>query len=75
MLRNEGPLDRIARLVIGAVLAVVAVVAGVSSILGIVLGIVAVVLVATAVVGFCPLYRLLGLNTADRDRKAPSDGS
>jgi hypothetical protein len=60
---NVSSIDRIIRLVIAAVAVVVAFAVGASSPLGIVLFVVAAVMVVTAVVGFCPLYRLFGLST------------
>ena len=59
MNRNEGTLDRVVRVVLGlALLALVFV--GPQTLLGLV-GIVPLV---TGLVGFCPLYRLIGLSTA-----------
>lgn len=61
MTTNVGTVDRVIRLVV-AVLAVI----GALSIgggLGIVLWIVAALMAVTAAVGFCPPYRLLGINT------------
>ena len=59
MKRNEGTLDRAVRVVLGlALLALVFV--GPHTWLGL-LGIVPLV---TGIVGFCPLYRLVGLSTA-----------
>jgi hypothetical protein len=63
MIKNEGPLDRGIRLA-GAVVAVIAAfAAGAGSLLGVVLLVVAAILLGTAAVGFCPLYRLLGVST------------
>jgi len=69
MSSNESGLDRLIRLGVAAAAVVVALVLGASSALGILLFVVAAIMVATAVVGFCPLYRLFGLrtNTAPRD--------
>ncbi|MFN8097164.1 MAG: DUF2892 domain-containing protein [Dermatophilaceae bacterium] len=61
--QNVGSTDKIIRLVLAAAVAVVAFVTGAGSPLGIVLLIVAAVLAVTAFVGFCPLYRLVGVNT------------
>jgi type IV secretory pathway TrbD component len=60
---NESTLDRVARLLIAIVAAVVAMSVGSGSVLGIVLWVVAVIMLVTAAVGFCPLYRLFGLST------------
>ena len=58
MIQNERSLDRVARVLIGSVLLTL-VVAGPHSWLGL-LGIVPLL---TGLVGFCPLYRLLGVST------------
>jgi uncharacterized membrane protein len=68
MTTNESTLDRIIRAVVGAVALTVAVVVGMGSVGGILLVVVGGILVVTAAVGFCPLYRILGLSTA-RARK------
>lgn len=61
-LANVGPTDRALRFVVGVVVAAVAftVLDGLAALTGIV---VALVLIGTAAIGFCPLYRLLGLNS------------
>jgi uncharacterized membrane protein len=69
MSTNESTLDRIIRGVVGAIALVVAVVVGVGSVGGILLVVVGGILVVTAAVGFCPLYRILGLSTARADKK------
>ncbi|RMG87691.1 MAG: DUF2892 domain-containing protein [Chloroflexi bacterium] len=58
--RNEGNIDRIIRLVLGIVLLVVAL-TSFSTLWW--LAIVGAILVVTGLVGFCPLYRLLGIKT------------
>lgn len=63
MRTNVGRTDKIIRLVLGIVAAVIAFVVGAGSVPGIILLVVAAVLIVTAFVGFCPLYRLLGINT------------
>ena len=63
MNRNVGTPDRGIRVVLAAGAVVVALVVGVPSGLGIGLLVLAAVLLGTAAVGFCPLYRLLGLST------------
>jgi hypothetical protein len=68
---NVGTADRIVRLILGAILVLLpytalvpAISAGVASFVAQAVGI---VLIVTAIVRFCPLYRLLGTNTC----KAP----
>lgn len=63
MTSNVSTTDRIIRLVIAAGALVGAIALGLGSAVGVVLILVAVVMVATAVVGFCPLYRLFGIST------------
>lgn len=63
MIRNEGAVDRIIRAIIGVVALVAAVAVGFGSVGGIVLLVLGGVLVVTAAVGFCPLYRVFGINT------------
>ncbi len=63
MFTNESNLDRMLRAVGGVVVAIAAIVVGISSVLGIVLAVVAGILLVTAAIGFCPLYRLLGIRT------------
>jgi hypothetical protein len=60
---NEGKWDRIVRVVLGIVLLYLALGGVVAGTLGIVLGILGTVLFITGLVGFCPLYALLKLNT------------
>lgn len=68
---NMGNIDRWARgLIIGPGAIIAAVMTGAGSILGIVLIAVGVIMLATAVVGMCPLYTVLGIDTHRSDRKA-----
>lgn len=63
MKKNMGNADRIIRLIIAAVLAYLYFGGVVTGTLGIVLAVVAGVFVLTSLVGFCPLYKLVGLST------------
>ena len=63
MTTNVGSPDKIARIVLGVAAAVVAFLVGAGSVLGIILFVVAAILVVTALTGFCPLYRIVGINT------------
>lgn len=62
MKRNESNQDRGIRAVVGIIAVLVGLLA-VGGFLRALLVIVGLVLVITAAVGFCPLYRLLGINT------------
>lgn len=61
MQRNEGTVDRIARVVLGVLLLALVFVGPKTW-----LGWFGVIPLVTGLVGFCPLYRLLGLKTTTR---------
>ncbi len=64
MTRNMARIDRLARGVIVAPVAlIVALVVGIGSVAGVILAAVAVIMAVTAAVGFCPLYRAVGVAT------------
>ena len=61
MKRNMSNLDRIVRVVLGG--GFVAVGLALGGVAGIVLYLLAAIMFVTAVVSFCPLYKLLGIDT------------
>jgi hypothetical protein len=63
MKKNMGNTDRIVRLIVAALFAVLYFTNIVTGIFGIVLLVLAAVFVLTSLVSFCPLYTLIGLNT------------
>jgi hypothetical protein len=64
MIRNMGSTDRLLRAVLVApALVIVALLVGATTPIGIVALAVAGVMLATAAVGSCPLYRLVGVDT------------
>ncbi|KIC91097.1 DUF2892 domain-containing protein [Flavihumibacter sp. ZG627] len=63
MKKNMGNTDRIIRLVLAAVFAYLYFGGIVTGTWGIVLLVLGVVFVLTSLVGFCPLYTLVGMNT------------
>ncbi len=63
MIKNVGSADKIIRIALAVVAAALGFVVGAGQVGGILLFVVAVVLLVTALVGFCPLYRLFGLST------------
>ena len=71
MVTNESGLDRGLRAAAGVILAIAAVAVGVGSVLGIVLVVLAAILLVTAAVGFCPIYRILGIRTAKTTAATP----
>jgi uncharacterized membrane protein YeaQ/YmgE (transglycosylase-associated protein family) len=73
---NEGPLDRIVRGVVGAILlAVVAMsfegpVALIEGAFAVIVGVVGAGLFLTGLIGWCPAYALFGLSTCSPSRTA-----
>jgi uncharacterized membrane protein len=63
MKTNMGSLDRISRILLAAVMSVLYFTSTVTGVLGIVLFAVSGIFVITGLVGFCPLYTLVGFNT------------
>lgn len=63
MKKNMGKSDRIIRLLIAAVIAVLYFTNILTGTLGIVLMVFAGIFTLTSLVGFCPLYKLVGLNS------------
>ena len=63
MKTNMGSLDRIIRILLAAVMSVLYFTNSITGVLGIVLLAISAVFVLTSLVGFCPLYTLVGFNT------------
>lgn len=63
MQTNVGTTDRIIRAIAGIAALIGAVALGIGTVGGILLLVVGGILGVTAAVGFCPLYRVLGMNT------------
>lgn len=66
MTKNMGSTDKIVRLLVAAVIAVLYFTGIISGTLAIFLGIVAIIFVLTSLISFCPLYTLLGINTCKK---------
>jgi len=66
MKNNIGPADRITRLILAAIIAVLYFANIITGTWGIVLLILAAVFVLTSFMGFCPLYSLFGVNTCKK---------
>ncbi len=64
MAKNMGTADRVARFVLAIVVGVLYLAGTISGALAIVLGIVAIVFLVTSIVGYCPAYVPLKINTA-----------
>jgi hypothetical protein len=63
MKKNMGKADMIVRLLVAAVIVILYFTNVISGTLGVVLLVLAGVFALTSVVGFCPLYALVGINT------------
>ena len=63
MKKNMGTLDRIIRLVLAVLVAVLYFTNVISGTLAIILGIVGIIFLVTSILGVCPLYMLFGLST------------
>jgi hypothetical protein len=63
MKKNMGSADRVIRLLLAAVFAVLYFTGTVTGTLGLVLAILGAVFLLTSLVSFCPLYTLVGLST------------
>ena len=63
MKRNMGTTDRIIRVIIAAIIAILYFTGTISGIVGIILLILAGVFLLTSLIGFCPLYSPFGLRT------------
>lgn len=63
MKKNVGSIDKIIRIVFALVVAVLFYFKVISGTFGIILLVLGAVLLVTALVNFCPLYRLFGLST------------
>ncbi len=63
MTLNMGMADRAIRATVAVLIAALYLLGMISGTVAIVLGVVAAIFVATSAVGFCPLYRVVGLKT------------
>jgi len=66
MKKNMGSVDRIIRIILAVVVALLFFTNQISSVAAIVLGIFAVIFLLTSVFSFCPLYALFKLSTAKK---------
>lgn len=64
--------DKVVRIVLAIVMAVLFFTGTISGVLGIILLVVSGIFVATSLVSFCPLYRLVGISTCSVNHKAQS---
>ena len=70
MKTNMGPVDRVIRLVVAAAIAVLYCTKVINGVPAVVLCILAVILIVTGLIGYCPLYGLLGISTRKKSKPA-----
>ncbi|MDZ7650814.1 MAG: DUF2892 domain-containing protein [Cytophagales bacterium] len=70
MKKNMGSVDRVIRIILAAIFAVLYFTETVPGTLGLVLVILGAVFLLTSVISFCPLYALVGLNTCPTKKAA-----
>lgn len=70
MKKNMGSADRVIRIILAAIFAVLYFTGTVPGTLGLVLVIVGAVFLLTSLVSFCPLYAIVGLNTCSTKEAA-----
>lgn len=63
MINNMGVLDRVLRVIIAIVIAVLYYYGQISGLAAIILGLIAVIFIVTGCIGYCPVYHLLGIST------------
>lgn len=63
MKRNIGSADRITRIIIAAVIALLYFTSTITGVWGIVLMVAAGIILLTGIINFCPIYYALGINT------------
>ncbi len=66
MTKNMGNADRLVRVLIAVLIGIAYFTGMISGTVAIVAAVIAVVFLATSVISFCPLYRLVGMNTCAR---------
>jgi len=66
MKKNMGPIDKVIRILVAVVLAILFFTNVISGTLGIVLLVLAGVFVLTSLISFCPLYWPFGINTGKK---------
>ncbi len=67
MKKNMGMVDKTIRVIIAAVIALFYYLGIISGTLAIVLMIFSIIFIVTSLIGFCPLYPILGMNTKKKE--------
>lgn len=69
MKKNMSSADKIIRLIVAAIIAVLYFTNTINGTIGIVLLVLAIVFVLTSLISFCPLYTIFGMSTAKEEKK------
>ena len=69
MKQNLGYADRFIRLLAGAILIVTSVAGVLSGVFGIISLVAGIIIMVTSIIGFCPIYTLLNINTCNVKQK------
>ncbi len=67
MKKNVGSIDKVIRIILAAVIGILAITHVISGTVAILLLILAGILILTTVVSFCPIYYPMGINTAKKE--------
>jgi hypothetical protein len=67
MKKNMGTTDRLIRIAIAAVIAVLYFSGIITSTLGVVALVIGAIFLLTSLIGFCPLYTIIGVNTCPKE--------
>lgn len=66
MIKNMGNIDRIIRLIVAIIIGYLFFKGIIAGVIGTVLMVLAAIFLITSLIGFCPLYKPLGINTCER---------
>ncbi len=69
MKKNMGTTDKIIRLVVAVIFGVLYYTGTITGTWGLVIAVLAIVFLLTSLLSFCPLYPLLGINTAKKKKE------
>ena len=72
MTKNMGTIDRVIRTIIAVVIVVLLLNGALNGMLAILLGVFAIAFLGTSAIGWCPLYKPLGVSTKKAEQKKES---
>lgn len=72
MAKNIGTLDRVIRMIIAVIIIVLLLNGTLTGMLAVLLGVFAVAFLGTSAIGWCQLYKLLGISTKKAEQKQES---